>query len=103
MAPDECDHPCSGNENEICGSSWRLSVYGPNQIIDLSTPKATMSTPSVSTTTITTTAPTSTTTTMTKADDCRFDEVDEITIFDTGSQYKNNRRNGYLLIILLYN
>ena len=37
MAPEECDHPCSGDSNEICGSSWRLSVYGPNHLIDFQT------------------------------------------------------------------
>ena len=36
VAPEECDHPCSGNGNENCGSSWRLSVYGPNIINDVS-------------------------------------------------------------------
>lgn len=37
VAPEECDHPCSGDSNEICGSSWRLSVYGPNHVIDFQT------------------------------------------------------------------
>ena len=37
VAPEECDHPCSGNANENCGSSWRLSVYGPNIIKDSTT------------------------------------------------------------------
>ena len=26
----ECDQPCAGDENQICGSSWRLSVYDSN-------------------------------------------------------------------------
>ena len=37
VAPEECDHPCSGDENEICGASWRLSVYGPKTITDFLT------------------------------------------------------------------
>ena len=41
MAPEECDHPCSGDSNEICGSSWRLSVYGPNHVIDFPTANST--------------------------------------------------------------
>ena len=52
MAQDECDHTCTGNANEICGSSWRLSVYGPNPIIDLSTPKTITTTTTPTTTTI---------------------------------------------------
>ena len=56
MIPDECDYPCTGNINEICGSSWRLSVYGPNQIIDLSTLKTTTPTTPLKTTLTTTTS-----------------------------------------------
>ena len=64
VAPDECDHPCSGNENEICGSSWRLSVYGPNQVIDLSTAKTNVTTQSASFISSTTASRTTTSTTM---------------------------------------
>ena len=56
MIPDECDYPCTGNINEICGSSWRLSVYGPNQIIDLSTLNTTTPTTPLKTTVTTTTS-----------------------------------------------
>ena len=48
-----------------------------------------------STTPITTTPITMTTTTASKADDCRYDIVGTITIFDTGSPYENYARNGY--------
>ena len=25
--PEECNAPCSGDPNELCGGSWRLQVY----------------------------------------------------------------------------
>ena len=25
----QCNVPCNGNHNEICGGSWRFSLYGP--------------------------------------------------------------------------
>ena len=38
MASDECYYPCTGNGNEICGSSRRLSVYGPKATTTTKTP-----------------------------------------------------------------
>lgn len=34
----ECDKPCAGNTTEICGGSWRLSVYGPNRPLPTNSP-----------------------------------------------------------------
>jgi len=54
----ECDQPCTGDRNQICGSSWRLSVYESNinttTIQSMtSTNKSTTSTSKSSTTTAT--------------------------------------------------
>ena len=46
----ECNKPCTGNPSEICGDSWRLSVYGPRSI----TPQLITTTTSATTTSTTT-------------------------------------------------
>ena len=44
----ECNQRCSGNQDQICGGSWRLSVYGP--VITTSTTTKTTSTEEITTT-----------------------------------------------------
>ena len=34
---EECNQPCSGDANEICGGSWRLSIFGPIEKLNLET------------------------------------------------------------------
>ena len=113
VAPEECNHPCSGNDNEICGASWRLSVYGPNNVTDLISIETTRaSTTTVETTasmttlttiasTTTTTTPKNTTPSLPLIGDYYFGDCDLYTagntiIFETGSPYySNNMRHGY--------
>ena len=94
VPPEECDHPCSGNANEKCGSSWRLSVYGPNKIIDVSPRTTTMSTSSASSTR-TATELTSTTTTESPTTQSSVTELPAITT--------NRSASGFYFLILIIN
>ena len=91
VSPDECNQPCSGNKNEICGGSWRLSVYGPNVAIDTlpETPTGTTTTPPMTSNTVApeTSSPSNNT--------CQFDRDGDGAIFDTGEPYSGNMRHGY--------
>ena len=87
----ECDKQCIGNEYEICGGSWRLSVFQRNQTVI----------PTISRDPIHIAdrsewiSLTENKTNVETKDDCGFHSIDETTIFDTGSPYKNQLRQGY--------
>ena len=77
---------------EICGASWRLSVYGPQNL--------TISAPNISTTVATSTG-TDNLDEITTVDfiessssynTCQFDSYERGAIFDTGTPYSNNMR-----------
>ena len=106
VSPDECDQPCSGDSNEICGASWRLSVYGPNQIVNVSAATTASSNEiPVETTTDSELDPQDTTTgavttvsqefSTSYRKTCQFNADGNGAIFDTGSLYGNHMRKGY--------
>ena len=89
--PSECNQPCSGNKNEICGASWRLSVYGPNSVTD-ALPEITTDMPTTAPMTTNTEAPE---TSSPSDNTCQFDRIGDGAIFDTGEPYGANMRHGY--------
>ena len=72
----ECNKPCTGNPSEICGDSWRLSVYGPRSI----TPQFKSTTTSTTILSSTTSATTTSTTTIPVT-------TDDFTINDITANY----------------